>query len=124
VIDGITLAMASTIVKILIRAFVAIALAGGPSLVTAEELTKCVAGQEVTDKEGKTGIIIVDNDKLCQVKYADGQIYRWIFWNLRPAADRTNSRSVAPQPGSWPAAARPGKSPISSRFRRASAATP
>ena len=99
-IDGITLAMASTIVKILVWACVAIALAGGPSLVTAEELTKCVAGQEVTDKEGKTGIIVVDDDKLCQVKYADGQIYRWIFWNLRPAAARTNSRSVAPQPGS------------------------
>jgi aspartyl protease family protein len=84
-------------VKILLRACAAIALAGGPSLVAAAELTKCVAGQEVTDEEGKTGIIVVDDDKLCQVKYADGQIYRWIFWNLRPAAARANPGSVMPQ---------------------------
>jgi len=63
-------------VKILARTCVALALAGGPSLVAAGELTKCVAGQEVTDTEGKAGIIVVDDDKLCQVKYADGQIYR------------------------------------------------
>jgi hypothetical protein len=41
---------------------------------------------EVTDVEGKTGIIVADDDKLCPVKYADGEIYRWILWNLRPAA--------------------------------------
>ena len=54
---------------------VALGFTGTPSLVAAEELTKCVAGQEVTDKEGKTGIVIADDDKLCRVKYADGQIY-------------------------------------------------
>src|SRR5215472_8381968 len=57
-----------------------VGLAGGPSLEAAAKLTKCVAGQEVTDVEGKTGIIVVDDDKLCQVKYADGEIYRWILW--------------------------------------------
>jgi aspartyl protease family protein len=81
-------------VKILARTCVALALAGVPSLVAAEVLTKCVAGQEVTDTEGKTGIIVVDDEKLCQVKYADGQIYRWIFWNLHPAAASTNLGSV------------------------------
>jgi len=73
-----------------------IALAGGPSLVAAQGLTKCVAGQEVTDKEGKTGVIVADDDKLCQVKYADGQIYSWIFWNLHPAAAPTKSGLVTP----------------------------
>jgi aspartyl protease family protein len=91
-------------VKLLARTCVAVALAGGPSLVAAEELTKCVAGQEVTDTEGKTGIIVVDDEKLCQVKYADGQIYHWIFWNLHPAATSTNLGSVT-QTG------RPGQSP-------------
>ena len=54
------------------------------SSASPQELTKCIAGQQVVDKEGKTGIIVADNDKLCQVKYTDGQIYNWIFWNLRP----------------------------------------
>ena len=78
---------------------VALGFTGTPSLVAAEELTKCVAGQEVTDKEGKTGIVIADDDKLCRVKYADGQIYSWIFWNLHPVADRAKSGLVAPQAG-------------------------
>src|SRR5882724_7641558 len=64
----------------------ALVVAGVPSIATAQTLKKCVAGQEVTDKEGKTGVIVSGDSKLCQVKYADGQIYGWIFWNLRPAA--------------------------------------
>ena len=50
------------------------------------ELTKFIARHEVTDKEGKIGVIVPDDSKLCQVKYADAQIYGWIFWNLVPAA--------------------------------------
>jgi len=45
-------------VKMLVWTSAVIALAGGPSLVAAQGLTKCVAGQEVTDKEGKTGVIV------------------------------------------------------------------
>src|SRR5712675_1810249 len=62
----------------------ALVLAGVPSLAPAQALTKCIGGQEVTDKEGKTGVIVSDDSKLCQVKYADGQTYSWIYWNLRP----------------------------------------
>ena len=83
--------------KILVCASAVIALAGEPSPVAAQRVMKCVAGQEVTDKEGKTGIIVADDDKLCQVKYADGQIYSWIFWNLRPTAARAKSGLVTPQ---------------------------
>jgi len=105
VTEGIGLTMgALPIVKILARTCVALALAGGPSLVAAGELTKCVAGQEVTDTEGKTGIIVVDDEKLCQVKYADGQIYRWISWNLHPTSASTNLGSVTQT-------RRPGQSP-------------
>ncbi|SRR6266404_2033707 len=64
----------------------ALVLAGVPSLAPAQALTKCIAGQEVIDKEGKTGMIVSDDSKLCQVKYADGQTYSWIYWNLRPTA--------------------------------------
>src|SRR5467141_4742552 len=62
----------------------ALVVAGVPWTATAQALTKCIAGQEVTDKEGKTGVIVSDDSKLCQVKYADGQTYSWIYWNLRP----------------------------------------
>jgi hypothetical protein len=99
----------SATVKILICASAVIALAGEPSLVAAQRVMKCVAGQEVTDKEGKTGIIVADDDKLCQVKYANGQIYNWIFWNLRPTAAHTKSGLVTPQ------AASPGPSNESPR---------
>jgi len=90
-----------------------IALAGGPSLVVAQGPTKCVAGQEVTDKEGKTGVIVADDDKLCQVKYADGQIYSWIFWNLHPAAAPTKSGLVTPHaaPPGWFVRADPDRLP-------------
>ncbi|MBV9200024.1 MAG: TIGR02281 family clan AA aspartic protease [Alphaproteobacteria bacterium] len=62
-----------------------------------QELTKCVAGQQVVDREGKTGIIVADDNKLCQVKYADGQIYNWIFWNLRPTT--ASDKPASPAPG-------------------------
>jgi aspartyl protease family protein len=65
----------------------ALVVAAAPSLGAAQALTKCAAGQSVTDKEGKTGVIVSESGSLCQVKYADGQIYGWIFWNLRPAGD-------------------------------------
>ena len=58
-------------------------------------MTRCTAGQTVTDTEGKTGVIVADDSKLCQVKYADGQIYSWIYWNLHPAA-------LSAQPGALP----------------------
>ena len=64
----------------------ALVLAGVPSLAPAQALTKCIAGQEVIDKEDRTGVIVSDDSKLCQVKYADGQTYSWIYWNLRPTA--------------------------------------
>jgi aspartyl protease family protein len=78
----------------------ALVLAALPSLVSAQALTKCIAGQEVTDKEGKTGVIVSDDSKLCQVKYADGQTYSRIYWNLHPTA-------AAAKPG----LATPGVSP-------------
>jgi clan AA aspartic protease (TIGR02281 family) len=40
----------------------------------------------VTDREDKTGVIVSAGNHLCQVEYPDGQVYGWIYWNLRPAA--------------------------------------
>lgn len=59
-------------------------LALGNAAAAPQELTKCVAGEHVIDKEGRSGVIVADDNKLCQVKYADGQIYSWIFWNFVP----------------------------------------
>jgi aspartyl protease family protein len=73
----------------------------------AQQLTKCVAGQAVTDKEGKTGVILADDSKLCQVKYGDGQIYSWIYWNLRPTEAHTKAEPVIPQPASPSLIAKP-----------------
>jgi aspartyl protease family protein len=77
-------------------AFAVLALGIAALPAVPQELTKCVAGQQVTDKEGKSGVIIADDDKLCQVKYTDGQIYAWIFWNLRPTAAPAQPGLVTP----------------------------
>jgi hypothetical protein len=50
-------------------------------------------GQTVTDRENKTGIIVSAGNNLCQVEYPDGQVYGWIYWNLRPAAPPQPERS-------------------------------
>ena len=67
-----------------VLAFAVLALGSAASPAAPQGLTRCVAGQQVIDKEGKSGVIVTDDSKLCQVKYADGDIYSWIFWNLRP----------------------------------------
>ena len=74
----------------------AVLVASSVASAAPQELTKCVAGQQVIDKEGKTGIIVADDNKLCQVKYADGQIYNWIFWNLRPTTAPDKPAPAAP----------------------------
>jgi aspartyl protease family protein len=89
----------------------ALILFGVPSVATAQALTKCSAGQAVIDKEGKTGVIVADDAKLCQVKYGNGQIYSWIFWNLRPAGGAAAVRppdAIAPAAPSAPSSGSPG----------------
>ena len=63
-----------------------IVVTAAPSLAEAQALTTCAVGQMVTDRENKTGIIVSAGNNLCQVEYPDGQVYGWIYWNLRPAA--------------------------------------
>jgi clan AA aspartic protease (TIGR02281 family) len=70
-------------------------VAGAPSLGAAQTLSKCTVGQAVTDREDKTGIVISAASNLCQVKYPDGQIYGWIYWDLRPNAPPEQSGSPA-----------------------------
>jgi aspartyl protease family protein len=77
-------------------ALAVLVLGGAPFSATPQELTKCVAGQQVIDKEGKSGVVVADDSKLCQVKYADGQVYNWIFWNLRPTAAPAQPGLVTP----------------------------
>jgi aspartyl protease family protein len=77
-------------------AFAVLALGSAASHAAPQQLTRCVAGQEVIDKEGKSGVIVADDSKLCQVKYADGEIYSWIFWNLRPTAAPAQPRLPTP----------------------------
>jgi aspartyl protease family protein len=77
-------------------AFAVVVLGSQLSSAAPQELTRCVAGQQVIDKEGRSGVIVADDSKLCQVKYADGQIYDWIFWNLRPTAPPAEPAVVTP----------------------------
>ncbi len=79
-----------------VLAFAVLVLGSAASSVTPQELTRCVAGQQVIDKEGRSGVVVADDSKLCQVKYADGQIYNWIFWNLRPTAAVAQPGLVTP----------------------------
>src|SRR6266480_7309069 len=74
----------------------ALVVAGAPSLAGAQALTTCAVGQTVTDREDKTGVIVSGSNKLCQVEYPDGQVYGWIYWNLRPAAAPPASASSPP----------------------------
>jgi clan AA aspartic protease (TIGR02281 family) len=67
-------------------ALCAVVVAGVPSLAGAQALTTCAVGQMVTDREDKTGVIVSAGNHLCQVEYPDGQVYGWIYWNLRPVA--------------------------------------
>jgi clan AA aspartic protease (TIGR02281 family) len=83
-----------------------------PPLAAAQTLTTCTVGQAVTDRENKTGIIVSAGNNLCQVEYPDGQVYGWIYWNLRPAAPpqpELPAVGTAPSPptGRPPASARP-----------------
>ena len=64
----------------------AILVAGAPSFAVGQALTQCTVGQMVTDQENKTGVVVSAGNHLCQVKYPDGEVYGWIYWNLRPAA--------------------------------------
>src|SRR6201984_764736 len=79
-----------------VLAFAVLMLSSAASPAAPQELTRCVAGQQVIDKEGKSGVIVADDSKLCQVKYADGQIYAGIFWNLHPTAAPAQSGLVTP----------------------------
>jgi aspartyl protease family protein len=79
-----------------VLAFAVLVLGSAASPVAPQELTRCVAGQQVIDKEGRSGVVVADDSKLCQVKYADGQIYNWIFWNLRPTATPAQPGPVTP----------------------------
>jgi aspartyl protease family protein len=80
----------------MVLAFAVLVLGSELSPVAPQELTRCVAGQQVIDKEGRSGVIVADDSKLCQVKYSDGQIYDWIFWNLRPTAAPAEPVVVTP----------------------------
>jgi len=77
-------------------AFAVLVLGGAASSAAPQESTRCLAGQQVIDKEGRSGVIVADDSKLCQVKYADGQIYSWVFWNLRPTAAPAQPGLVSP----------------------------
>ena len=44
-------------------AFTVLALGSAASHAAPQQLTRCVAGQEVTDKEGKSGVIVADDTK-------------------------------------------------------------
>jgi aspartyl protease family protein len=88
----------------------ALVIAGAPSPAVAQVLSKCTVGQAVTDREDKTGIVISAASNRCQVKYPDGQIYGWIYWDLRPATAPEQSATPtataklpAPAAGSSPA---------------------
>jgi len=76
-------------------AIVVLAWGSAASDAASQELTRCTAGRQVIDQEGKSGVIVADSDKLCQVKYPDGQVYSWIFWNLRAAPDRAAPGSAS-----------------------------
>lgn len=86
-----------------------ISVAGAPSFAVGQALTQCTVGQVVTDQENQTGVVVSAGNHLCQVKYPDGQVYGWIYWNLRPAAASGKPEAPSPAPvAGTPAANPPG----------------
>jgi clan AA aspartic protease (TIGR02281 family) len=75
----------------------------------AQALGKCVAGVPVIDRDGRTGTIISQGGALCRVRYPDGQVYGWIYWNLRPVpgAAQPDGPAVAAGPPQPPNATLP-----------------
>jgi aspartyl protease family protein len=80
----------------LVAAFACLAI---PLPSSAQALTGCIAGQRVIDTEGKIGTIVSTGNALCQVRYADGNTYGWIFWNLRAAPASAGATGGANSPG-------------------------
>jgi clan AA aspartic protease (TIGR02281 family) len=73
----------------LARAFAGMTIAALLALAmpaTAQSLPKCNVGEQVSDGEGNTGVIVASTGDVCQIRYADGQTRGWAFWSLRPAA--------------------------------------
>src|SRR5438132_11076863 len=86
----------SEVMNRVVFAFAVPVLVSAAPSAAPQELTRCVAGQQVIDKEGRSGVVVADDSKLCQVKYSDGQIYNWIFWNLRSMAAPAEPGLVTP----------------------------
>jgi clan AA aspartic protease (TIGR02281 family) len=82
----------------------ALVLGAAPSIAEAQTLSKCTLGQAVIDQEGKSGLIVSADNNLCQVKYPDGQVYGWIYWNLRPDVAPAPAQAAKPADPIPPAA--------------------
>jgi clan AA aspartic protease (TIGR02281 family) len=76
-------------------ALIAAVLAAAPVVGAAQTLSRCNIGEQVTDTEGRTGIIVDAEGEVCRLRYADGQIRGWAAWSLRPA-------DAAPPPAAGP----------------------
>ena len=68
---------------------------GIPQPGAAQALSQCTVGQRVTDKADRTGEIVTDSDGFCQMRYDNGQIFGWDYWDLRPAASNIGTDSAA-----------------------------
>jgi len=68
------------------RFLAALAIAAAPLSGAAQAPNGCLAGQPVIDREGRIGTVVSQGGALCQVRYADGQIYGWFHADLRPAS--------------------------------------
>ena len=72
-------------VRGMLAALAGLSLTAAPGLGTAQTLTRCNVGEQVSDNEGGIGIIIGADGEICRLRYADGRIRGWASWSLRPA---------------------------------------
>jgi clan AA aspartic protease (TIGR02281 family) len=68
--------------------------AAGPA--PGQTLNRCNLGEQVTDTEGNSGVIVGAQGEVCLLRYGDGQTRGWAAWSLRPAA------AALPPPGAAP----------------------
>jgi hypothetical protein len=77
-------------------ALLAVAMAAMAGVAQAQEFKgPCPVGQQVTNRENKTGVVIAADQSTCRVEYPDGTKGTHMFWMLRPAgAPRVDSKAV------------------------------
>jgi clan AA aspartic protease (TIGR02281 family) len=98
-------------VKLLPAVLAVAAVIATPSLVAAEPLTQCQAGQQVIDNGGSPGEVVSERNGLCLIRSPDGRNLSWVpreRLSLAPPAEPAAPAPDTPAPAPGAPAPAPG----------------